>query len=68
MAQGKQIGNFRSLTSQTFTPGPDNTMTVLTNFEGPTTGVMAGLHRGTLSVAAARGGRYARPTRTLAAT
>ena len=51
MAQGKQIGEFSlKMTSRTFTPGPGNTLALQVNFEGPVTGVMAGLHSGTLSV------------------
>jgi hypothetical protein len=62
MAQGKPIGEFSlKLASTTHTPGPGNTIAIQANFEGPVTGMMAGLHRGTLSaviVPGAKSGTY----------
>ena len=58
MAQGKKIGEFSlKMAPPTFTPGPGNTIAVQANFEGPVTGEMAGLHRGTLSVVAVPGAK-----------
>jgi hypothetical protein len=51
MAVGKKIGEFSlKMTSSTFTPGPGNSMALQVNYEGPVTGEIAGLHRGTMSV------------------
>ena len=51
MAVGKKIGEFsHKMTSSTFTPGPGNSMALQVNYEGPVTGEMAGLHRGTMSL------------------
>ena len=51
MAVGKKIGEFSlKMTSSTFTPGPGNSSAVQVNYEGPVTGEMAGLHRGTMSL------------------
>ena len=51
MAQGKKIAEYSlKSTPPTFTPGPGNTIAVQVNFEGPVTGEIAGLHRGTMSV------------------
>jgi len=50
MAKGKKIGEFSlKATPPTFTPGPGNTIALQVNYEGPVTGEIAGLHRGTLS-------------------
>ena len=51
MAQGKKIAEYSlKSTSTTFTPGPGNAIAVQVNYEGPVTGEIAGLHRGTMSV------------------
>ena len=51
MAVGKKIGDFSlKMTSSTFTPGPGHSSAVQVNYEGPVTGEMAGLHRGTMSL------------------
>jgi len=51
MAVGRKIGEFSlKAAPPTFTPGPGNSMALQVNYEGPVTGQIAGLHRGTMSV------------------
>jgi hypothetical protein len=51
MVVGKKIGEFSlKMTSSTFTPGPGDSSALQVNYEGPVTGDMAGLHRGTMSI------------------
>ena len=52
MAQGKQIGAFTLKGEATFyTAGPSQSYTVQVSYSGPVTGEVAGMHRGTMTVA-----------------
>lgn len=52
MAQGKQIGAFTLKGEAAFyTAGPGQSYTVQVSYSGPVTGEVAGMHRGTMTVA-----------------
>ena len=59
MAQGKQIGAWScKFTSFTLTPGPAGSILTQGNYEGPTTGEVAGTALGTATFVGGKSGTY----------